>query len=358
MNWTIPELKKRGKATFKGNYWKSVVVALVMAVVAGGIGGISGNFNPTAFKKSVFSENIVTPDSTEKPDAIEIMEETGLIEDYDEIYAIAEELISSPEFKTLLAIFIGIFVFSLLFAFAISIFLVAPLMIGCMRFFKQAAESREYSLGNIGYSFSKSYLNIVKIYLLMEVKVFLWTLLLIIPGIIKSYEYAMIPYILTDDPDISSKDAFKRTKEMMTGNKWHVFLLNLSFIGWIFLTMITLGLVGIFYAYPYIYATEAELYLTLRNLTYGNRVYDQVNNTSANNTFNNGSYNNGSYNAPVQEEGQSYDPGTDQSTGTAPTAPLTPDNAGNYTNSDNDTPAFGDERNRMDDKDKPFNIPY
>ena len=60
----------------------------------------------------------------------------------------------------------------------------------------------------------------------------LWSLLFVIPGIIKSYEYRMIPYILSENPNISRKRAFEISKQMMKGNKWDTFVLDLSFIGW------------------------------------------------------------------------------------------------------------------------------
>jgi uncharacterized membrane protein len=88
--------------------------------------------------------------------------------------------------------------------------------------------------------------------------------LFVIPGIIKSYEYAIIPYILADDPKISSKDAFKKARQMMKGNKWRLFKLNLSFIGWGVLCVLTLG-VGSLFLVPYVSAASAEFYVELKN---------------------------------------------------------------------------------------------
>ena len=92
----------------------------------------------------------------------------------------------------------------------------------------------------------------------------LWTLLLIVPGIVKSYEYRMVPYILAEQPDISSSDAFAISKEMMQGQKFEAFILDLSFIGWWLGSAITCGLLGIFWTAPYQAATNAELYGNLR----------------------------------------------------------------------------------------------
>ena len=99
---------------------------------------------------------------------------------------------------------------------------------------------------------------------LMNVKLVLWSMLLVIPGIIKGYEYAIIPYILADDAEISTKDAFKKARQMMKGNKWRLFKLNFSFIGWGILCVLTLG-IGTFFLMPYVNAANAEFYVELKN---------------------------------------------------------------------------------------------
>lgn len=101
--------------------------------------------------------------------------------------------------------------------------------------------------------------------LLVGIKVVLWSILFVIPGIIKSYEYAIIPHILADDPEISSKDAFKKAKEMMNGNKFRLFKLNISFIGWYVLCFVTFG-IGTFFLMPYINAATAEFYVELKSM--------------------------------------------------------------------------------------------
>ena len=97
---------------------------------------------------------------------------------------------------------------------------------------------------------------------------FLWSLLFVIPGIVKSYEYMMIPYLLAENPDMSREDAFAESKRMMDGNKWDTFVMDLSFIGWLLLGAITMNIVNILYTNPYMYLTHAELYHTLKNNRY------------------------------------------------------------------------------------------
>lgn len=93
----------------------------------------------------------------------------------------------------------------------------------------------------------------------MNIYLLLWTLLFVIPGIMKSYEYRMVPYILSENPHIDLSDAIKISKEMTSNEKWEIFVLDLSFIGWYLLGALFFGLGGIFVT-PYHEATVAKLY--------------------------------------------------------------------------------------------------
>ena len=95
--------------------------------------------------------------------------------------------------------------------------------------------------------------------LLMEIMVGLWSLLLFIPGIIKSFSYAMTPYILVDNPELTASEAIHRSRMMMKGHKFDLFYLYLSFIGWFFLAIMTMG-VGFLWLTPYIQTAEASFY--------------------------------------------------------------------------------------------------
>ena len=90
----------------------------------------------------------------------------------------------------------------------------------------------------------------------------------LIPGIIKSYEYRMIPYILGETPNIPKEEAFALSRAMMTGNKWKAFVLDLSFLGWYILSGLTFGILGIFYVNPYVEQTSAALYQKLKSLRF------------------------------------------------------------------------------------------
>lgn len=107
------------------------------------------------------------------------------------------------------------------------------------------------------------YLNVVKIMFFKGLFQTLWTLLLIVPGIVKGYEYMMVPYLAAEFPEKNRKEIFQMSKEMMDGNKFNAFVLDLSFIGWYLLGIICCC-IGICFVAPYHTATIAELYLALR----------------------------------------------------------------------------------------------
>lgn len=148
-------------------------------------------------------------------------------------------------------------------AFLLSALIFNPLKVGCRRFFLVNLYGKA-NFGEVGFAFKNNLLNVAWTMFVTDVKIFLWCLLLVIPGIIKSYEYRMIPYILAENPNIATRDAFQASKRMMDGNKMNAFMLDLSFIGWFILNALTAGLVGLFWLNPYKASTDAALYDTLR----------------------------------------------------------------------------------------------
>lgn len=95
--------------------------------------------------------------------------------------------------------------------------------------------------------------------------VFLWSLLFLIPGIIKSYEYRFVAYIVAENPGIDYKTALAVSRDMTYGHKGAMFVLDLSFIGWFLLGGLLCG-IGVLFVYPYYDATYAQLYLRLKTL--------------------------------------------------------------------------------------------
>ncbi|MCU5506971.1 hypothetical protein COA05_17815, partial [Bacillus thuringiensis] len=96
-------------------------------------------------------------------------------------------------------------------------------------------------------------------YIVVNIYIFLWFLLFIIPGIIKSFSYAMTYFIINDHPEYSINQAITESRRMMDGHKMEYFILCLSFIGWFILSCITLG-IGFLWLIPYFYTTSAAFY--------------------------------------------------------------------------------------------------
>ena len=286
--WTRKELKEKGKLSFKRNYWKAVLVSLLLVfMVRGavnfGFGGRGGSNESDANAVTTQAEQSETvgqdQDIIELPEIV--LNPSDLIDsdDPDSIpVGFTDFLIELRNTIGGIGIFAlvvgGILLFIVLFIViaAIHAFLFNPLEAGTARFFvrnlNDKAEIRE-----LAYCYDHGYLNVVKTVFLRDLYIVLWGLLFIIPGIIKSYEYRMVNYILAENPEMTTKEVFAMSRDMMRGNKWRAFVLDLSFIGWHLLSLITIGLVGIFYVFPYKNMTNAALYEFLR---YGRNEGDVV----------------------------------------------------------------------------------
>ena len=221
--WNRVELKTNAKEILTAKYWKAVLVAFIASALTG-----ASSYTSAGSSNS------------------------------DEI----GDLLTSFSPQLIIAI-VGIIVFSALIGIAISIFLENPLLIGCYKFFINCKKDGE-SLNDIVMTFKNGYMNVVLTEFLRGLFTFLWSLLFVIPGIIKGYEYMLIPYLLADNPQMDREEAFAKSKEMMDGNKWKAFVLDLSFFGWGLLSACTCGILYIFYVGPYIHLTKAELYHALK----------------------------------------------------------------------------------------------
>ncbi len=136
------------------------------------------------------------------------------------------------------------------------------IQVGCCRYFVESQEiGRSAGLGQVFSGFGGgNYLNVVKVMFMRGLFQMLWTFLLIIPGIIKSYDYYLVPYLLAETPELSYREALRISTEMMFGHRWRLFVLELSFIGWNILGSLLCG-IGVLFVRPYESATFAEFYL-------------------------------------------------------------------------------------------------
>lgn len=237
MSWTRAELKIRAKAAVKMYYWKMVLVAFILSMIGGGassVGSRSASDNSAGSGASSMFEGINMQ-------------------------------------VAMIAVIIVLVV--VVIALALSVFVFNVLEVGCRGFFSRSM-TEDPELGLIADGFTQNYWNCVKTQFLKSLFIGLWSLLFVIPGVIKAYEYRMVPYLLAEHPEMSSGEIFARSKEMMQGNKWDTFVLDISFVGWVLLSGITLGILYIFWVGPYIAATDAALYHRISGKdTYGNGGY-------------------------------------------------------------------------------------
>lgn len=145
----------------------------------------------------------------------------------------------------------------------LDIFVINPVRVGGYNFFNRQREGTS-KFTNIFGGFARGhYKASIRNMFLKDLYEFLWSMLFVIPGIIKGYSYWMVPYITAANPELSANRVFEISKKTMNGEKWRTFVLQLSFIGWDLLTILTFGIGGYFLA-PYKETTYAELYAALR----------------------------------------------------------------------------------------------
>ena len=232
------ELKARGKAAFMANYWRCVVVALIVMLITGATVGSSAKTTTNSATEATETESITE---------------------------LSEAAKANPEVVAIvLGVIFTIVVIIIIVSSVADAFVTNPLEMGCRSFFLKNSDDPNTSLDEIKNGFQPDYMRNVKALFLKDLYIFLWTLLLIVPGIIKSYAYSLVPYILAEDPDISPKDALKKSEEMMMGHKKEAFILDLSFIPWGLLAAATLGIAQVFFVGPYVKATDAELYKAIK----------------------------------------------------------------------------------------------
>ena len=123
----------------------------------------------------------------------------------------------------------------------ITLVITGPLMLGLAVVFSKLIQGEKAEIANLFDGF-KNFVNSFLLYILNSLFTVLWSLLFVIPGIVMSYAYSMSFYILKDNPELSANEARKQSIEMMRGNKWRLFCLDLSFIGWVLLSILTLGI--------------------------------------------------------------------------------------------------------------------
>ena len=240
-------LKANAKAALSGNYWTVFLACLVVSLLSGQ--------SVSAFTFQLHLDIGTVENTIENIISIflhDIMYGTQQAASY-----LTHSIVISAFTIMAIVCFVAWIVGSLF-----NILIANPFRIGFCRF--RCSHAKGYTnLSLIFSGFRTRPANGILTLFLRDLYVFLWSLLFIIPGIIKSFSYMLTEYILADNPSISAPEAIQLSRQMMNGHKWEAFVLKLSFIGWYILGALCCG-VGVLFVTPYYEATMTQFYLTLR----------------------------------------------------------------------------------------------
>ena len=140
-----------------------------------------------------------------------------------------------------------------------------PLIVSIDGIFIKIYSRQETGVGEMFSALSVNYWRKVGGMAWMSLFVMLWSLLFIIPGLVKAYAYSMTPYILANCPKVTAREALKLSMRMTNGYKAELFVVGLSFLGWAILGVLTLGILSIVFVLPYMYTTYAGYFIELRD---------------------------------------------------------------------------------------------
>lgn len=175
--------------------------------------------------------------------------------------------IISDEIVAVILVILGFWLMILVVLLMVNFVIGGAITLGYVKFNLNLVDKKDARFSDLFSQFGRLGQGFV-LQLLRSIFIFLWTLLFLIPGIIATYRYAMAPYILCENPYMSASEAITASKELMDGNKWRLFCLDFSFIGWALLCVFTLG-IGFLWLYPYQEAAYAAFYREIKRERYG-----------------------------------------------------------------------------------------
>ena len=182
----------------------------------------------------------------------------------NELRAVARQRLSGQWGNAVVVSLIFVVINGLLSTTGFGLFLLGgPLAVGLASVFLSLNRSGCADAENLLDGIRINVVSSIVAYILQAFYIFLWSLLFVIPGIVKSYSYAMTYYILRDNPGISASEAIGRSRLMMRGHKLELFFLQLSFLGWILLSILTCG-IGFLLVRPYMQTAQAAFYDRVR----------------------------------------------------------------------------------------------
>ncbi len=256
--WNRAELKAGAKLQLKGRYWNYLGISLIPSLVSYVISiPLSIIYQVLMFGgmvKILSSSELISEFSGDLAGAFSFF-------DYEGIFDIIE---SSTDPWLLIKGFLPAVFFMIIAEFLVAVLVMAPVLVGVTRWYVRSRESASVKASVCFSAFrGDTYLKTVGSMLYYNFWLFVWFMLFYIPGIVKSYAYRMVPYILADNPGIGARRALKLSCAMTKGHKFDIFVLELSFLGWQLLGLLACC-IGVIAVVPYYNATMAELYDSLK----------------------------------------------------------------------------------------------
>ena len=155
-------------------------------------------------------------------------------------------------------------------SFILTLIIAGPFTLGIYNIFLKIWRKEDFKIEEMFNGF-KDFGRSLGTYLLMTLYILLWSILLIVPGIIAAISYSMTFFILAENPNIKAADALRLSKQMMYGHKTQYFMLMLSFIGWFLLSILTFG-IGLLFLYSYITMASTIFYQQIK----GEALYNEI----------------------------------------------------------------------------------
>lgn len=258
--WNRAALKKKAREGIRGYYWAAVIVSFILGIL--GISAAATGFGETERDEFLgalgIGQNAALPENSQ-----------------------ADAFLSGWDTETIIILglaLLSVFAVMAVVGFVVRVLALNAIAVSSCRFYLEGQRGQKPGIDMLLWGFkSGGYGNIVKTMFIRDIKETLWFLLLIVPGIVKTYEYRMIPYILAENPRMRSKEVFAASRQMMKGNKWKAFVFDLSFLGWLIVAFIAgcvlrfipilgdmLSKVPQLCVTPYIDAAGTELYMALK----------------------------------------------------------------------------------------------
>ena len=248
------QLKLTARGALSRAHWWVVLIVLLTFMMGGSIGsGLQGGISSFTFSSDELSEfkAVATPGETwETPEQIV----TGLTKMAQQGW---NAFLARPLF------WISLGLATMLSSLAFVLLVGSLITVGAHRWLARYWLGETPSVGSLFDPWHTAYRRTVAVMALRFLHVFLWGLL-IVPGVIKSYAYSMVPYLIGEYPELTPKEALRISNTLTQGHKMDLFLLDLSFFGWLLLSAMTGGIVGVLYVYPYMGVTHAGVYQQLK----------------------------------------------------------------------------------------------